>query len=513
MPHGSHSLKGNIMHKLMRFTTALLLLILMLFSCAIADEAIPIPTYYYAPEAGLKTGETSNIYADKVDPIVPEEECLFGDEESGEMTVEADPANAEPGTPCFAEADDAGADAPASTKDTASSAQIICLGVGEKQSLPGIDNGGAWVYRTSNTKIASVSADGVIKGRKRGKAKVVMSDGETVIEYTVKVMKAPNSIKFTGKSLTLAYDAATGTGEQVQATVKLSSNSSSRITYYGYDRDIVSVSGDGIVTAVGTGATKLKARTFNKKKAEIRITVIDSTGESTPSTQGDQTRIVAHRGSAHWEENTLTAFRNFASTGADAVELDARSCLDGTQVIFHDSGFSLKGIHYKVEDLTVDQLRRLKPSICTLDEALDVIAETGKDVFLELKETADGAQCIRSVQNHGLESRTVFFSFNEETLKQVYSALPSAVLGLSLKASAKPYSAALLQKAEKLHVSFFMANKKLMTSDVVKYWKSKGYGVYVWTVNDKKTMRALNGMGVDGILTDYPEKCVQALTR
>ena len=226
-----------------------------------------------------------------------------------------------------------------------------------------------------------------------------------------------------------------------------------------------------------------------------------------------QAKVVAHRGSAHWEENTLIAFQNFASTGADAVELDARSCLDGTQVIFHDSNITANGIRYKVSALTLDQLRMLKPSVCTLDEALEAIAQSGKDIFLELKETADGVKCVNSVQSRGLLSRTVFFSFYETPLKQVHTAFPAAALGLSLKKGANPYSKKLIKKAKKLHISFFMANKRIVNKKVVRHWHKKGFAVYVWTINNLKNMRSFYRMGVDGILTDYPEYAIAAKSK
>lgn len=530
------------MYRFFKFAVALIALIQVAMFCAIADEDIIVSADTYSSTEALMSDGTSNESSDAaeidvedeleecisapVEPAVSEAECVLGDEESRDMTYEMSDMDtvAAASLPSDAESSDNAQDAlffaaedarPSDetalenkiipdTRETKSApaAQTIRLGIGEKYSLSGTGHSGSWQYTSLNKRIATVSAKGVIKGKKRGQTKVVMSDGTTAFEYTVKVFKAPKHIKFPRKSIRLVWDASSGSGEQARLTPKLSSKSSSQIDYYGYDRKVVSVSKDGTVTAVGIGATKVKARTYNRKKAEIKITVVGP---------ADQLKVVAHRGSAHWEENTLAAFRNFPSTGADAVELDVRSCLDGTQVIFHDASFTANGIKYKIEDLTLDQLRKLKPSICTLDEALEVIAATGKDAFLELKETADGARCVRSVRAHGLESRTVFFSFYKKTLKQVYSACPSAVLGLSLKGSAKPYSKSLMNQAKKLHLSFFMANRKLLRKKVVKHWHGKGYKVYVWTVNDKRTMRALDDMGVDGILTDYPEKCVQAL--
>jgi glycerophosphoryl diester phosphodiesterase len=43
-----------------------------------------------------------------------------------------------------------------------------------------------------------------------------------------------------------------------------------------------------------------------------------------------------------------------------------------------------------------------------------------------------------------------------------------------------------------------------VTADMVNRAHAKGMQVIPWTVDDKPTMRALMGAGVDGLITDYP---------
>ncbi len=385
--------------------------------------------------------------------------------------------------------------------------QALPLGVGESVRLPEMPGGAATVYASMDKKIATVSADGVVRGRKRGQTSVVAFDGANTVEYAVTVYAAPKRVRLAAKRLTLSFDAATNQGEQARLAPTLSPGSSSGLSYYGYDPGVVSVSLDGTVTAVAPGTTTVRVRTYNDKRAKVRIRVVSAAGAPPAAAGTGRTKVIAHRGSAHWAENSLDAFRNFAATGADAVELDARSTLDGVQVIFHDRDLTVDGVRYAVSGLTLDQLRALRPSVCTLDEALEAIAPTGREIFLELKDTADGAKCVLSVLAHGLELRTVYFSFYEDRLREVHAAFPPGILGLSLSARGSPGGRALMRKARRLHVSFFVANRRLVRRGAVERWHAAGYGVYVWTVNDAETARALCDMGVDGILTDYPECC------
>lgn len=220
-------------------------------------------------------------------------------------------------------------------------------------------------------------------------------------------------------------------------------------------------------------------------------------------------KSIAHRGGCgYWPENTLEAFRNAASKGADGIELDARSTKDGYQVIHHDASFKVGSKKYTVNKIKLSELQKLKPSVPTLDEALEVIDSTGLDIHLELKDTADGAKCVKAVKSHGLEDRTVYFSFYETQLKQVHKADPSATLGLSVNASEKYNGDALLKKIEDLHISFLVANKDMMNQTVTDYWHDMGLLISVWTPNKRNEVKALCELGVDFILSDYPDFCL-----
>ncbi len=58
-----------------------------------------------------------------------------------------------------------------------------------------------------------------------------------------------------------------------------------------------------------------------------------------------------------------------------------------------------------------------------------------------------------------------------------------------------------------------MANKRIVNKKVVRHWHKKGFAVYVWTINNLKNMRSFYRMGVDGILTDYPEYAIAAKSK
>ena len=112
--------------------------------------------------------------------------------------------------------------------------------------------------------------------------------------------------------------------------------------------------------------------------------------------------VIAHRGGK--PENTLAAFSTAASNGADGVELDVRTTKDGVQVVHHDASISAGGKTYKIASYKYSRLKSLKPSLCTLDEALKVISGTNLSLQLELKDTANASACVAAVKRWGMQN-------------------------------------------------------------------------------------------------------------
>ena len=128
---------------------------------------------------------------------------------------------------------------------------------------------------------------------------------------------------------------------------------------------------------------------------------------------GGSRTVFAHRGaSALAPENTLAAFRRAGEVGAAWVELDVDVISDGTVIVIHDSSLdrttSSSGSYY---DLTATNLPALDAGswftaadgshpfagepVPTLRAALEVVAEAGMGVNVELKSCEAGAGASR----------------------------------------------------------------------------------------------------------------------
>ena len=389
----------------------------------------------------------------------------------------------------------------------------VLLGLGDSALLgatpvrnDGTATGTGLSYSSSKPKVVAVGADGTLTGKKKGSSVVTVSAANGVkAKCTVKVVKAPGSIKLSADNRALRFDSATGVVEQGHLKAVLPKNTASSITYSGYDASVITVAIDGTITPVGLGATTVTATTCNGKKASCKITVYAPGSRFNPNAVN-----VAHRGgSGYWPENTLEAFKNTESTGAKAVELDARSTKDGVQVIHHDATFTVGGKKYTIKKLKFEQIRALDASICTLDEALDVLAATGLEINLELKDTAKAKPCVQAIKKRGLQSRTMYISFNQKLLKQVRKLDGSTRIGLIIHDTPTD----LKKQLASVKANFLFQEDKYLTAGNLFDWQDAGYKVGVWTVNDAAAVKTWLGMGVDYITSDYPRLTTEALNQ
>lgn len=362
----------------------------------------------------------------------------------------------------------------------------------------------------SSAAAVKVFEDGTIKGAKRGSATLTFTAPNGLsTTCKVTVAKAPSKVKLNTAKIVLKYDGESQAGESARLTVKLSSGSASAITYSGYDPQVVQVDESGLVTAVGYGTTRVTASAFNGKSASCVVAVQLSDNDVKNYRSNHPLIAVAHRGGrAYWPENTLEAFSHSESTGADMIELDARTTKDGIEVVHHDPSFKVEGKQYTISKCSYATLKAAKPTLCTLDEALDLIANaTRLDIQLELKDTADPQKCVEAVERSGMAGRTWYISFELPLLRKVRKLDGAARLGYIFSGSVP---SKLMETVAELNIRALMVHQKLLTQERLDGWHRYGMLVNVWTINDQDACIKFANMGVDFITSDYPDYAVNA---
>lgn len=155
------------------------------------------------------------------------------------------------------------------------------VGVGEKLQLNAIstdsDNGeihAAMTYKSKDSKIAKVSADGTVQGVKKGKTTItVTTTGGAAETVTITVVAAPSKVTLKPSSAKLSI------GEQKTLEAAIPSGQSGSVKFTVSPAGIVEVDGNGLVTAKTVGTATVTATTHNGKKAACVVTVTEAPEE------------------------------------------------------------------------------------------------------------------------------------------------------------------------------------------------------------------------------------------
>lgn len=144
------------------------------------------------------------------------------------------------------------------------------LGVKEKLTLK-IKNrpaGSKVTYKSTKPSVAKVSKSGKITAKKVGKATIKVKVGKYLLKCKVTVKKAPKKINLNARLKKIAK------GKTFKIKVKLPKKTASyKISYKSNRKSVATVNQKGLVKAKKKGTATITVKTFNKKKATIKIQV------------------------------------------------------------------------------------------------------------------------------------------------------------------------------------------------------------------------------------------------
>ena len=112
------------------------------------------------------------------------------------------------------------------------------------------------------------------------------------------------------------------------------------------------------------------------------------------------------------------------------------------------------------------------------------------------------------IKEYKLESRVMVSSFNPFALGRFAKVMPSIRRGQIYSQDIAIYLRRLwlagVSKPDALHPDHSMVDKTYM-----KWAKKNGFPVHVWTVNQRSDMRRMLELGVQMIITDFPDRLAE----
>ncbi|MFC6879681.1 MULTISPECIES: glycerophosphodiester phosphodiesterase [Actinomadura] len=246
--------------------------------------------------------------------------------------------------------------------------------------------------------------------------------------------------------------------------------------------------------------------------------------------------VIAHRGSSGVApENTAAAIRTAIRQKADFVEIDVQRTKDGRLVNFHDCTMERTTDveerfpgrpSYRVSDFTWNQLRTLDAGswfnkryagerIASVREVIQQVR--GKIGLLAEISPCDHYDGLPEDINRELRAVPGYLhralargelgvqSFVVEDAERFHELLPQVPIGvLDAERPSDAELVALSKWADDVNPQFTVTDKALV--DRV---HALGMGINVWTVDEPGSIRTMLGLGVNGIITDYPQSITQ----
>jgi glycerophosphoryl diester phosphodiesterase len=250
---------------------------------------------------------------------------------------------------------------------------------------------------------------------------------------------------------------------------------------------------------------------------------------------------IAHRGGAGiWPENTLYAFERAANLGVDLIELDIHASVDGVLVVMHDEtvdrttdGAGLIRQKTLAELKTLDAgyrwtddggqsypFRGLGIGISTLEEVLQALPQMPMIVEIKQAEPSITGALCRLIRQYGRQEDLIIGSFHVDALREMRQHCPEiatsahadevrAFVALNFLRLTKVYSPAPFA----FQVPIRQGNIEIVTPSFVHSAHERNMQIHVWTVNDPAEMDYLTRIGVDGLITDHPDRLMELLVR
>lgn len=266
--------------------------------------------------------------------------------------------------------------------------------------------------------------------------------------------------------------------------------------------------------------------------------------------------IEGHRGARGlMPENTIPAMLTALELGVTTLEMDTHISQDGQVILSHDPhinpDFTLRPggkeipdagrTMYKLYVMDYDEIRgfdagtksnaafpqqqEVRTHIPLLSEVIDSVQarikrDTLEQVFYNIEIKSDPAtdnerhplpekflQLVMGVvEEKGISEHVIMQSFDPRTLNILHEDYPQIKSSLLVE-----NDKGLEANLGNLHFVPFIYSPdyKLVTPELIEAAHARGMKVIPWTVNEESEMLRLKQMGVDGIISDYPDILVK----
>ncbi|AFU98075.1 glycerophosphodiester phosphodiesterase [Simiduia agarivorans] len=251
--------------------------------------------------------------------------------------------------------------------------------------------------------------------------------------------------------------------------------------------------------------------------------------------EGRGFEVIAHgAGQGLQPKNTLEAALMANRVGADIIEIDIHATRDGVLVLSHDDTVDdMTNGSGLIREMDFAQLQALDAAhgflreknsplagqgirIPALSAVFDALPDAHYIIEIKQPEPPIHTALCQLVRERGLQNQVLVGSFFTEPLEAFRSACPEVATSMS---QGEVTRLVLLEKIGLSHLydlpgvalqlPMTSGSITIVTDSFLSAMQARGVKVHIWTINSLDDMRELMAMGVDGIITDYPDRLIR----
>lgn len=228
------------------------------------------------------------------------------------------------------------------------------------------------------------------------------------------------------------------------------------------------------------------------------------------SVYAPDTKIIAHRGYVAGNvENTISGLVSAANAGADLIEIDIQQTVDGEFVVFHDRTLRrLAGKNGVIANMTLSELKTLtihqngfSDKIASLDDCIEIAKALDVALLIELKvhgqETEDVLpKLVEKLRKYKALDSYYVQSADGQKMTQLKKLVPNLRVGIVYALNIGPMEE---------NVDFIALEESWVTEQLIQELKQHPTDLFVWTLNDDRSLQTFIEKNVSGVITDHPD--------
>ncbi|MEK5431046.1 glycerophosphodiester phosphodiesterase [Lysinibacillus sp. FSL R7-0073] len=228
------------------------------------------------------------------------------------------------------------------------------------------------------------------------------------------------------------------------------------------------------------------------------------------SVYAPDTKIIAHRGYVAGNvENTISGLVSAANAGADLIEIDIQQTVDGEFVVFHDRTLRrLAGKNGVIANMTLSELKTLtihqngySDKIASLEDCIEIAKALDVALLIELKvhgkETEDVLpKLVEKLRKYKVLDSYYVQSTDGQKMTQLKKLVPNLRVGIVYALNIGPMEES---------VDFIALEESWVTEQLIEELKQNPMDLFVWTLNDDRSLQTFIEKNVSGVITDHPD--------